>query len=324
MKNIGSKTDGTSSLPAASFNSLCDEAENFVTEAGLTLDVGSETTPDPNPTQMSQAMYMAGRDADAFTDSGSANSYTLTKIRGKAETAYRDGARFRFVPANTNTGASTVNIQAIGSKNIRFIDNSVLGAGAIQANKLCEIYYDLAADNFKLMNRNTASAGAPGELPAGVYDAGVVTLTSQPTCAAYKNAAQTGLTSGNAVKCQFNIEEYDIGSFYDNATNYRIQPTKAGKYLITWTVRVFGTAGDAVRAALTQLYKNGAAFKNGAGFGHSSTAQCDSFYSSGSAVVDANGTTDYFEILASATVTSSTWVIGSGQQDSFFTCIKIS
>lgn len=151
MKNIGSKTDGTSSLPAASFNSMCDEMENFVTDAGLTLDAGSETTADPNPTQLSQALYMAARDGDAFTDSGAADAYVLTKIRGKSETAYRNGARFRFVPANTNTGASTVNIQGIGSKNIRFSDNSALIAGAIKSGYPCEIYYDSSADNFKLI-----------------------------------------------------------------------------------------------------------------------------------------------------------------------------
>jgi hypothetical protein len=138
---------------------MCDEMENFVLDAGLTLDAGSETTADPNPTQLSQALYMAARDGDAFTDSGAANAYVLTKIRGKEETAYRNGARFRFVPANTNTGASTVNIQGIGSKNIRFADNSVLAAGSIISGAACQIYYDLSADNFKLLSNGVPYSG---------------------------------------------------------------------------------------------------------------------------------------------------------------------
>lgn len=143
-------------------------------------------------------------------------------------------------------------------------------------------------------------------------------------CAAYLNASQTGLTSGNAVKVAFGTEEFDNGSFYDNATNFRIQPTIAGKYQISWGVRVFGNTGDTVRVALTTLYKNGAAFKNGSGFGHGSAAQCDSFYSSGSILVDANGSSDYFEIFATTTVTASTWVIGNGQGNTFFTCVRVS
>lgn len=142
-------------------------------------------------------------------------------------------------------------------------------------------------------------------------------------CAAYSNTAQTGLTSGSSYVVAFNTEEYDNGSFYDTTT-YRVQPTVAGKYMITWGVRLFGTSVNTVRVALTQLYKNGAAFKNGSGFGDSATAQCDSCYSSGSALVNFNGSTDYVEIRAFAFTTSSTFVIGDGQTNTYFSCVRVS
>lgn len=168
MKSIATKTDNNSTLPAAAFNSMADEMENVVTDSGQTLDSTPEEDADPAPSQISKALGMASRAADFYSDTGSANTCTLTKVGSwRSETTYRDGAKFRFKPAATNTGATTVNIQSIGSKAIRFADNSALTAGALQQNVACEIVYDASADNFKLSQNQLATGATQGLYKAG-------------------------------------------------------------------------------------------------------------------------------------------------------------
>lgn len=210
MKNIATKTDGTSSLPAASFNSIADELENTVTDSGQTLDAGAENVADPSPVQVSTAIARAARAADFFVDSGSANAYSIAKVGDwRAETAYRDGARFRFLASASNTTASTLNVQGLGAKAIRFHDNSALAANAIREDELIEVYYDLAADNFKL---------APKKM--NPYFFGAATLgtpvANNGTGAAHKifgglNAAATG-TSANQKRLNINCNTYDSNS----------------------------------------------------------------------------------------------------------------
>jgi hypothetical protein len=105
---------------------------------------------------------------------------------------------------------------------------------------------------------------------------------------AYRSTNQT-INNGTFTKVQFDTEEWDIGGFYDNATNYRFQPTVAGKYLITSCIS-FPTAGG---IAIALAYKNGARFKDGntlanTALGTSSTV---------SAEIDMNGSSDYVEIF---------------------------
>ena len=51
------------------------------------------------------------------TDSGSANTYAIALT--PAVTAYVAGQVFHFKAGNTNTGASTLNVNALGTKNIK-------------------------------------------------------------------------------------------------------------------------------------------------------------------------------------------------------------
>ncbi len=69
-------------------------------------------------------------------------------------TAYATGQRFTFIPANTNTGAATVNItpsggSALGAKNI-FAYGAALTGGELVASVPAEIMYD--GTQFNIIN----------------------------------------------------------------------------------------------------------------------------------------------------------------------------
>jgi hypothetical protein len=100
------------------------------------------------------------------------------------------------------------------------------------------------------------------------------------------NVSNTTFTSPN-----FTTEEYDDSGWFDLATD-RYVPQVAGKYVICG-----GNGPDAVVAAAhrhqTGLYKNGALHRL---FNNQHTSGATGSTACGAAIVDANGSTDYFEI----------------------------
>jgi hypothetical protein len=118
--------------------------------------------------------------------------------------------------------------------------------------------------------------------------------SSAPSFSVSKNSAQS-LAAG-WTKVNWNIKNFDTNS---NFASDRYTPTVAGKYLLTANVR--NANGSGVVTA-TGIYKNGAVL-------HYSVSSGDGAPSAAiSAVVDANGTTDYFEIYQYSNVSSSVYV----------------
>src|ERR1700760_2276002 len=72
-------------------------------------------------------------------DTGSANSYILTAAT--PYTSYQNGELVFFVPANTNTGPSTVNINGLGVIPITTITGTPLTAGQIVAGIVTELIF---------------------------------------------------------------------------------------------------------------------------------------------------------------------------------------
>ena len=106
-----------------------------------------------------------------------------------------------------------------------------------------------------------------------------------PAFSAY-NSSQS-FTGGVWTKLACNTEQYDTTSAYDNVTNFRFTPQKAGKYRVSiYMQSVSGNTGGGII-----VYKNGSVHTklqavNGTTIG-------DTF--SGSCTVEFNGTTDYIE-----------------------------
>ena len=151
MEAINTKIDndpGTPGfLPASEHNQFSGEVQNAITDAGITLSSGDLT-------QLSKALAIYSGGGSSYTDSGSANAYVLTAIGSKkAPPAYFDGMQVKYITANPNTGASTVNVATRGVKNIR-----LPGGAAVAANQVSgrvKLIYDLGNDWFELQEAVT-------------------------------------------------------------------------------------------------------------------------------------------------------------------------
>ncbi len=72
-------------------------------------------------------------------DTGSANAYILNFTA--SFTAYTDGIVLYWIPANTNSGPSTINVNGLGVVNIVNQDGSALSPGQLQANQTSVIMF---------------------------------------------------------------------------------------------------------------------------------------------------------------------------------------
>ncbi len=89
----------------------------------------------------------------AFDDTGAADAYVITPI--PAITAYVAYQSWEFKAANANTGASTMNVSALGTRNI--FDNST-GAALTSGEILANGIYRLTDDGTQLLLMNSSAA----------------------------------------------------------------------------------------------------------------------------------------------------------------------
>jgi len=108
---------------------------------------------------------------------------------------------------------------------------------------------------------------------------------------ANQSIANTGVT-----KINWDLEDFDTNNDFDITTNDRFTPTAVGKYLLSCHV-LFSNLDDAVTAQLT-VYKNGSVHRTVTG-GQvlASTTNNSDIALMLTTVVEANGSTDYFEMF---------------------------
>lgn len=116
-----------------------------------------------------------------LTTAGSANAYTLTPNR--TITAYTAGLDFVVKASFANTGAATINVSALGAKDIRNLDGAALASGDIAANRYYRLVYQgtyfllmpwLVKGDFALSGHNHDSAYVAEEfreMPQNVQNA---------------------------------------------------------------------------------------------------------------------------------------------------------
>lgn len=143
---------------------------------------------------------------------------------------------------------------------------------------------------------NAASTGGTGE---------VMVSGNMPAFSAYTTSSQV-LGAGSTTKILFPLELFDTNN---NFASSRFTPTVAGYYQLNVNV---GISGGASSQQLVSIYKNGAVHK------HLQDANASTYGLIGSALVNANGTTDYFEIFVYTTtgftvinVAEYTWFDGA-------------
>ncbi len=136
-------------------------------------------------------------------------------------------------------------------------------------------------------------------------------VSALPAFSVYKNTNQTGIVTATFTKVSWQIEVFDNNA---NFASDKFTPTIAGKYLLSCSLVWNETAMENQKALLLDIYKNGARAKtsliqsNGAGKQQGQNI---------TVVLDANGSTDYFEVFVYHECTANQALFGTS--DGFHT-----
>ncbi|MFM7009578.1 MAG: hypothetical protein ACKO0Z_09665 [Betaproteobacteria bacterium] len=122
-------------------------------------------------------------------------------------------------------------------------------------------------------------------------------MPNSPAFSAGRSSSQS-VTSGAWTKVQCNTEEFDTTSAYDNATNFRFQPTVSGYYQISAGAYA---SGSSLSQVISAIFKNGAVYKYGQPIAYNGALELSS---NASCLVYLNGSTDYVELFAMVAGTS--------------------
>jgi len=151
-------------------------------------------------------------------------------------TAYATGQRFAFVPANTNTGATTLNVTSLGAKNVFCGGRACIG-GELKQNQPVLVMYD--GTQFQIvgpLDINTLTAdGSPDQDNDYVqsYDASASGFKK----VLVKNLKQLGqITNSLAADVSLN----NTGSYFDGPS---VAQGTTGTWFASGTVTVKDTAG---------------------------------------------------------------------------------
>ena len=152
---------------------------------------------------------------------------------------------------------------------------------------------------------STITLGESGDTIALASGASQTLAVSTPAFEAYLSADQS-ISDSVATKAQFNTERFDTDSAYDNSSNFRFQPTVAGKYFIYSNIQ-FHMDDYKIYVANIYIYKNGSVYCNTNTASNNNTILAHPITIN--ATIDMNGSSDYVEIFGSIAAHG-----GSGQR----------
>lgn len=129
----GKAVDG--SLTNTEWNGRQTEIQNIVTAFEALSGVSDN--------QLGQAIAAMAAVSHFYTCTGSADVYTASVLPGiQAPEDYYEGMLVRMIPSAANTGSSTVNVAALGIKNIKREDGSALQVGDLITTRAAWMVYD--------------------------------------------------------------------------------------------------------------------------------------------------------------------------------------
>jgi hypothetical protein len=165
--------------------------------------------------------------------SGAANTYTASL--SPAITAYATGMVVNIKINVANTGASTINLNGLGVKNIKLLGGVDPVAGELAANMLAELYYD--GTQFILLN------------PYAIVIIGSV----------YSNVQQSIPGGNTAELLTFNTTEFDSYNLFSGAPDYKYTAIKAGFYRVGF--HMFAVSHTSGNNFYIEVFKNGTRYK---------------------------------------------------------------
>lgn len=110
------------------------------------------------------AKYRDDLSGTKITTGGSADAYTVAS--NQALTTLTDGFRVAFILGATNTGASTINVDSLGTKPLRTVSGTALKPGELVAGSVYEASYDSGNDEWLIAGGRAAPYNPAGMISA--------------------------------------------------------------------------------------------------------------------------------------------------------------
>ena len=174
---------------------------------------------------------------------------------------------------------------------------------------------DQSGNNIINENADTITIGASGDtitVPTGAsltVPNGGLTGQNYPAFSALGNGEQS-LSDATETLVEFPNKQFDTDNCFDNtAGNYKFTPNVAGKYCLYFTLDPYSTTDDKLLKAAGYLYKNGTRINsNFYNFNQSGSSgiTAHNVPITQSFIVEANGSSDYFQVKVYVDVSSGT------------------
>jgi len=178
-------------------------------------------------------------------------------------------------------------------------------------NALGQLVTGLNSDKLDGYEATALAKIAENHTISGIYTfstAPVLSGTAWPSFNVHRNAVNQTIVASTPTKIEFTTESWDTNSNFDNVTNFRFLPTVVGYYLLIGTARYNGPFVGSDKIMRAMIYKNGAEYKQVQRIKHG-TAGDDSV--TVEAIINANGSSDYYELWTYHTDSASKDILGS-------------
>jgi hypothetical protein len=148
--------------------------------AGITASGNPDSALDKKSSQYLQSILHAVLSASTFVDTGAADAYLLGVVgNNPAPANYSSNMDVNFIPTNTNTGASTVNIEGLGVVGIR-LNGVALTGGELAAGVRTSMIYDSVNGWFELVFE-AGKVVQSVNFQTGAYSSGVTSIPKDNT-----------------------------------------------------------------------------------------------------------------------------------------------
>lgn len=185
---------------ASDDNTKVNEINNSITGSGQSVNTGDNS-------QLIKGIANYASTGDLYQEGvgSAADAYVLEPVSPRSGiTNYFDGMRIRFRVTNANTGASTVNVNGIGVKNIKIAGIDPI-LGVIQVGDILELTFDSSNDWFTINEMPSWGEWSP------VYTAGG-SMTWSPN-------TSTDIARFKIVGNEFKFHVFAQGSLGGSASN---------------------------------------------------------------------------------------------------------
>lgn len=229
--------------------------EGFTTTLGSTITAGASTVPLNSVADLTDGAIFVG-----IIDPGSTNQEVFTGTVSVSGVSIINAVWTRSPAGGSvahTTGAAIVDY--VTGTAFKMLTTGILKQHT-QAGGHIGLSNTGGLTNAGGIATDTLHVTGATELDGAVTGAGFsqATITNPCNFSVYANADQA-LTSSTWTKVQLNTEDFDVGSNFDNATNYRFTAPANGKYFFSGQIGLTtagASSGVPLRAA---LYKNGSA-----------------------------------------------------------------